>query len=80
MERDTEAVIAPHLGAQDVEVRLGRLDGGRLLAVEEAHLDHGQVGGDGKAADTILTLVPYYAWNNRGEKSMIVWPPRAAGK
>ena len=39
-----------------------------------------QVGGDGKAADTVLTLVPYYAWNNRGEKSMIVWLPRAAGK
>jgi DUF1680 family protein len=26
--------------------------------------------------DTTVRLVPYYAWNNRGEKSMIVWFPQ----
>jgi len=26
---------------------------------------------------TRITLVPYYAWNNRGEKSMIVWLPQS---
>ena len=25
--------------------------------------------------DTKMNMVPYYAWNNRGEKSMIVWTP-----
>ncbi len=28
--------------------------------------------------DATVKLVPYYAWNNRGEKSMIVWFPRQA--
>ena len=35
LKSDTEVVVAPHPDAQDVEVRLGRLDGRRLLAVEE---------------------------------------------
>ena len=26
-----------------------------------------------KAEDTILTFVPYYVWNNRGEGEMSVW-------
>jgi DUF1680 family protein len=30
---------------------------------------------DSGVIDTRLNLVPYYAWNNRGEKSMIVWTP-----
>ena len=30
----------------------------------------------GKPQNARLTLVPYYAWNNRGEQSMIVWLPR----
>lgn len=25
--------------------------------------------------ETLLTLVPYYSWNNRGDSSMIVWFP-----
>ena len=25
--------------------------------------------------DAKLNMIPYYAWNNRGEKSMIVWTP-----
>jgi hypothetical protein len=35
-------------------------------------------GGGGAVKDVTVTLVPYYAWNNRGEKSMIVWLPREA--
>ena len=34
------------------------------------------IGADAK--DATINLVPYYAWNNRGEKSMIVWFPRNA--
>jgi DUF1680 family protein len=26
-----------------------------------------------------LKLVPYFAWNNRGDDSMIVWLPCGAG-
>lgn len=33
------------------------------------------LGGDGKLHDATLTLVPYYAWNNRGVGSMVVWLP-----
>ena len=31
--------------------------------------------GDSVKASTVK-LIPYYAWNNRGEESMIVWLPR----
>lgn len=34
-----------------------------------------EVTGDSSQATTVK-LVPYYAWNNRGEKSMVVWMPR----
>ena len=34
-----------------------------------------EVTGDSVAPST-LKLIPYYAWNNRGEDSMIVWLPR----
>ena len=34
-----------------------------------------EVVGDAAKA-SILKLIPYYAWNNRGEESMIVWLPR----
>ena len=30
----------------------------------------------GASKDTVLKLVPYYAWNNRGAGSMIVWMER----
>jgi hypothetical protein len=30
---------------------------------------------DAGVIDAKLNMVPYYAWNNRGEKSMIVWTP-----
>ncbi|MDR3061972.1 MAG: glycoside hydrolase family 127 protein [Dysgonamonadaceae bacterium] len=32
---------------------------------------------NGPNEDVFLTLVPYYAWNNRGENAMIVWIPKS---
>jgi DUF1680 family protein len=29
----------------------------------------------GKVQDANLILIPYYAWNNRGDSSMMVWFP-----
>jgi hypothetical protein len=51
LKRDAEVVVAAHLDAQDVEVRVGSLDGRRLLPVEERRLDHRQVLRDGTQAD-----------------------------
>ena len=40
----------------------------------------GKMKSTGTAADATLTLVPYYAWNNRGRGLMQVWMPRTADK
>ena len=32
--------------------------------------------GDEREADLEITLIPYYAWNNRGVNEMTVWLPR----
>lgn len=37
------------------------------------------VEGDATVPATV-SLIPYYAWNNRGNASMIVWLPREAGR
>ena len=34
--------------------------------------------GDGVTEDVTLTMLPYYAWNNRGDGAMTVWIPRTA--
>lgn len=44
LQSTTEIVVAPHLDAELVEVRLGRFDGRGLLTVQERHLHHRQVG------------------------------------
>ena len=48
-----------------------KIPGRRLLATagEELYVDYIPVRG----SETTLTLVPYYAWNNRGEGEMQVW-------
>lgn len=40
----------------------------------------GQVKQGQATADATLTLVPYYAWNNRGRGYMQVWMPRTSDK
>jgi len=53
---------------------------GPLKGVVKVSFPAKEISGGGKAADTAIALVPYYAWNNRGEKSMIVWLPRSASQ
>ena len=50
---------------------------GALAGVVTVRLPGKENAADG-VKDTTIHLVPYYAWNNRGEKSMIVWFPRNA--
>ena len=38
-------------------------------------VDSRKLDGNGQLVSTALTLVPYYAWNNRGVGSMVVWLP-----
>ncbi|MHC5058195.1 MAG: glycoside hydrolase family 127 protein [Planctomycetota bacterium] len=50
---------------------------GPLAGVVKVALPSAELTGDGQR-DATITLVPYYAWCNRGEKSMVVWLPRSA--
>lgn len=58
-----------------------RLPGKRLAAAEAADSEAGNVRplyGTLKKPeykDVVLTFIPYYAWNNRGEGEMCVWVP-----
>ena len=59
-------------------VKTAAFTDGPLAGIVKVALPAKEVGAGGSARDAALTLVPYYAWNNRGEKSMIVWLPRTA--
>ena len=65
---------APPPGA----VKTERIADGPLKGVVRVNLPGKQVAPDGSVSDATIALVPYYAWNNRGPKSMIVWLPRSA--
>ena len=43
LKRDAEIVVSAHLNAEHVEVRVGGLNDGGLLAVQEGNFDHRQV-------------------------------------
>jgi hypothetical protein len=36
------------------------------------------VSADAATEDVKMTLLPYYAWNNRSDSTMIVWIPQTA--
>jgi DUF1680 family protein len=57
------------------KIRTGVVADGLLKGVVRASVPAGEVAGDSSREATVR-LVPYYAWNNRGEESMIVWMPR----
>jgi len=48
---------------------------GLLRGISVASVPGREVTDDGTRAATIK-MIPYYAWNNRGEDSMIIWMPR----
>jgi hypothetical protein len=57
------------------EIHEDIIDKGLLSGVVRVSVPAMEVMGDSVSPST-LKLIPYYAWNNRGEESMIVWLPR----
>jgi hypothetical protein len=67
--------------ADDAELRAQHrpdLLGGVTVLTGPGHSVFRAVDGRVAVRDTELTLVPYYAWCNRGANKMAVWLPRAA--
>lgn len=50
---------------------------GPLAGIVAVSLPGAEHAGGSETKPATLHFVPYYAWNNRGEKSMIVWLPRS---
>jgi len=61
--------------ANPSEIRSGHIGQGLLQGVVRISVPAMEVVGDSVKPSTVK-LIPYYAWNNRGEDSMIVWLPR----
>ena len=61
--------------ADPSEIRTEVIDERLLQGVVRVSIPAMEVTGD-SAVPSTLNLIPYYAWNNRGEDSMIVWLPR----
>lgn len=57
------------------EITISPIDDGILKDIVRATIPAMEVAGD-KVKQSHVRLIPYYAWNNRGEDSMIVWMPR----
>jgi len=51
------------------------IEEGLLKGITRVSVPAMEIVGDSVTASTVK-LIPYYAWNNRGEESMIVWLPR----
>jgi len=60
--------------AQDA-IQTEAFEDGLLKGIVRADLPAKEVVGD-TVKDSVVRLIPYYAWNNRGEKSMMVWHAR----
>jgi hypothetical protein len=61
--------------AEASEATWEELGASPLQGVVRLHVPGMEVFGEG-SGETMISMVPYYAWNNRGEASMIVWMPR----
>ena len=68
-EVDNDGPVQRLWTAADPVAEFADIAGGALAGMVEIHMPM-----NGYAA----TLVPYFAWNNRGNASMIVWFPRSA--
>jgi uncharacterized protein len=53
---------------------LERLQSGRLKGITAIEIPGREVAA-AASRSTAIKLIPYYAWNNRGEDSMVVWLP-----
>lgn len=56
------------------EIETGRFEDGKLKDILQIRMPAQRVSGE-ERSDMTLTLIPYYAWNNRGNGSMRVWFP-----
>ena len=55
---------------------VARINDGPLAGIPVVSTPAMEVAGDSSKPATVK-LVPYYAWNNRGPESMVVWMPRS---
>ncbi|MHC4112693.1 MAG: glycoside hydrolase family 127 protein [Planctomycetota bacterium] len=61
--------------SDSAEASLATVEDGILKGISSISVPGREVTEDGsRAAD--IKMIPYYAWNNRGEDSMIIWMPR----
>ncbi|MDX1619026.1 MAG: hypothetical protein R3224_09590, partial [Balneolaceae bacterium] len=60
------------------EIETDRFETGKLKNILRIRMPAQRVVGE-KQSEMAMTLVPYYAWNNRGDRSMRVWFPEKAG-
>ncbi len=61
------------------DAMLGRFDEGIMEGIVTISLDAAAVAADGTEAASTMVLIPYYAWNNRGDNTtMNVWFGRDA--
>ncbi len=68
---DIETEVTEELGHS---ITVLKVPGKRLIPAECAELYH--TAGPAREQDVTLRMVPYYAWNNRGEGEMSVWVRR----
>lgn len=61
--------------ADAADVQTETIEGSMLRGIPRVSVPAMEIAGDSVRASTVK-LIPYYAWNNRGEESMIVWLPR----
>jgi len=61
--------------AKPAKIRTEVIRDGLLKGIVRASVPAEEIVGDAVKSSTVK-LIPYYAWNNRGEDSMVVWMPR----
>ena len=57
------------------EIHTGSIQEGLLKGMVRVSVPAMEIVGESTKKSTVK-LIPYYAWNNRGEESMVVWMPR----
>ncbi len=65
-----------YLEALPVKHNIKRANEGLMSGIDFITFPAKAVGDDGQTATVTMTLLPYYAWNNRSDSAMIVWIPQ----
>lgn len=73
--REVQRLYIPELKI-DFESSISTFDDGVLKGIPKVIIEGKQVVSKTEVKDEDVTLIPYYAWSNRGEgKTMLVWMP-----